>query len=153
MPSALISIPVIFVKSNIPYVRGSMVDMIQFEFSELEDEQQAVKALLGTFGYLPLAIDQAGAYIHTMQYTYRGYLEKYEANAKFYLGPKGKVNKNEQCVLITWELSYENIQKENRQAAELLLLCGFLGNDDICEDLLRKGKRLSKNGMSAVYLV
>jgi len=129
----------------------AIADMIKF--SELEDEQQAVKALLETFGYLPLAIDQAGGYIHATQHTYRGYWNKYEGNVRFYLGPKGNVNKNEKCVLVTWELSFESIRGKNPEAAELLLLCGFLGNDDICEDLLRKGKQLSENGMSAVYYV
>ena len=101
------------------------------------------------FGYLPLAINQAGRYIHATSNSYHGYLKKYKANASLYLGPEGNINQNERCVLATWELSFESIQKQNPEVAELLLLCGFLGNDDICEDLIRRGKKLSEDGMSA----
>ena len=55
----------------------------------------------------------------------------------------GKHNKS---VSATWELSFEAIKKQNPKAAELLLICGFLDNNDISEEFLQRGMKLPKNG-------
>ena len=49
-------------------------------------------------------------------------------------------------VLTTWEVSFKAIEKENPKAVELLLLCGFLANDDIFEEIFRRGWKLEKDG-------
>ena len=41
---------------------------------------------------------------------------------------------------------FNAIEKENPKAAELLLVCGFFHNEDICEELLRRGMKIEKHG-------
>lgn len=59
---------------------------------------------------------------------------------------KQLAGKHGRSVFAAWELSFEIIQKENPAAADLLLLCGFLDNRDIPEELLQKGLKLPEHG-------
>jgi len=51
-------------------------------------------------------------------------------------------------VFATWEISFKAIQLKSREAAELLLVCGFFDHEDIQEELLRRGLKLDKHGMN-----
>ena len=115
---------------------------------ELEHEQQAVSSIVQKLGCLPLALDQAGAYIHMQQFSFSRYLKEYETNSSYLLSGKWKVlGKQGESVFATLELSFDVIQKQNPRAAEFLLLCGFIDNEDISEELLRRGMKLSADGM------
>lgn len=48
----------------------------------------------------------------------------------------------------TWEISFKAIKTDNKASAELLLLCSFLHNEDITEEMLRRGKELDNEGKS-----
>ena len=109
-------------------------------------EQNAAGNIAEKFGYLPLALDQAGAYIHMQQYSFSRYLELYESNASYLLSTRWKGGKNDRSVFATWEISFNAIEKENPKAAELLLVCGFFHDEDICEGFLRRGMRIEKHG-------
>ena len=93
-------------------------------------------------GCLPLALDQAGAYIYMQQYSFSRYLGEYKESGKWKL-----LGKQEEYVFPTLELSFNAIQKQDPKAAELLLLCGFMDNEDIPEKLLRRGMKQSTDGM------
>ncbi|KAF8473532.1 P-loop containing nucleoside triphosphate hydrolase protein [Kalaharituber pfeilii] len=108
----------------------------------------AAATIVRILGYLPLAIEQAGAYIHVHQYLFSRYLSEYNANITHLLSKKWKVGKHGRSVFAAWDLSFNAIQDQNPNAAELLLLCGFLDNNDICEVLLRRGMKLPKNDTS-----
>ena len=45
----------------------------------------------------------------------------------------------------TWEISFNAIRNKSPQAAKLLLICGFLNNEDIWEKLLKRGMKLEKH--------
>ena len=98
-------------------------------------------------GCLPLALDQAGSYIYAQQYSFSRYLKEYERKSTYFLKQGWKVEDRNKSVFATWELSFEAIEKQNPKAAELLLICGYLNNEDICEELLRKGMKLDSVGM------
>ena len=68
-------------------------------------------------------------------------------NVSYFLSGKWKIGKYSKSVFATWELSFEAIKKQNPKSAELLLICGFLDNNDISEELLQRGMKLPKNGM------
>ena len=102
--------------------------------------------LAAKLGCLPLALDQAGAYIYIQQSSFRRYLTEYKTKTNYLLGKGWKIDNRDKSVFSTWELSFEAIQKQNPNAAELLLVCGFLNNEDICEELLRKGMKLKVDG-------
>jgi len=116
-------------------------------------EQQAAASIVQGLGYLPLAVVQAGAYIHMQQYSFSRYLREYRTNSHYILSGKWKaVGKQDESVFATLELSFDAIQKQNPRAAELLLLCGFMDNEDIPEELLRRGMNLSADGMRNTFL-
>src|SRR5258706_15679357 len=110
-------------------------------------EQRAAGNIAEKLGYLPLALDQAGAYIHMQQYSFSRYLERYESNASYLLSKRLKGGKHDRSVFATWEISFNAIEKANPKAAELLLVCGFFHNEDICEEFLRRGMKIKKHGM------
>ncbi|KAF8474189.1 P-loop containing nucleoside triphosphate hydrolase protein [Kalaharituber pfeilii] len=109
---------------------------------ELHREKEAATTIVQILEHLPLAIDQAGAYIYARQYSFSRYLKEYEANVTFLLSKEWKVGKHDRSVFAAWDLSFRAIQSQNSEAAELLLLCGFFDNNDICEDMLRRGMKL-----------
>ena len=87
-------------------------------------------------GYLPLALEQAGAYIGIQQLTLAGYLKK---SPKFKILHKNWIRLGyRSSIVATWEISFKAIRKERPEAAELLLLCGFLANDDLFEAMFLK---------------
>jgi len=99
-------------------------------------------------GYLPLALSQAGAYIHISRYSLSRYLEKYRSEAAYLLSQRWTARKYDRSVFATWEISFKAIQEKSPKAAELLLVCGFLDHEDIQEELLRRGLKLEKHGMN-----
>ena len=110
-------------------------------------EQHAARNIAKKLGYHPLALDQAGAYIHMQQSSFCQYLEQYESNASYLLSMGWKGGRFDRSVFATWEISFKAIETENPKAAELLLVCGFFHNEDICNEFLRRGMKIKKHGM------
>ena len=111
-------------------------------------EQAAASTIVQELGYLPLALDQAGAYIYMAQYSLGRYLKQYQTNASYLLSKGWRGGKQDRSVFATWEISFNAIQQKRPEAANLLLICGFLNNEDICEELLKRGMKLESHGMS-----
>ena len=55
----------------------------------------------------------------------------YESNASCLLSKRWKGGKDDRFIFATWEISFNAIEKENPQVADLLVVCGFLDNEDI----------------------
>lgn len=89
---------------------------------------------------LPLALDQAGAYIEETGTDLSHYLELYKARRKELLKRRSKFpTDHPESVASTWSLSFQKIEKLNPVAVDLLRLCAFLQPDAIPEELLTKG--------------
>jgi len=76
-------------------------------------------------------------------------------NSSYLLSGKWKAagrSRQDESVFATLELSFNAIQKQNPRAGELLLLCGFMDNEDIPKELLRRGMKLSTDGMQNTFL-
>jgi len=99
-------------------------------------------------GYLPLALSQAGAYIHTSQCSLNRYLEEYQAKADYLLSQRWTATQHDRSVFAIWEISFQAIQKTSPKAADLLLVCGFFDSEGIQKELLRRGLKLEKHGMN-----
>jgi hypothetical protein len=86
-------------------------------------------------GFLPLAIDQAGAYIAARGKLLDEYLPLYEKQFAKVASevPARSVWRHNAGVFTTWEVSFQAI---GRAAQELLTLCGFLDNEDVWYELL-----------------
>jgi hypothetical protein len=87
-------------------------------------------------GLLPLALNQAGSFISQRQISFQRYLalfdENFETTARGASNlPSGPQSKRT-TVLTTWEVSFDAL---SYSAKELLLLCGFLANGDIPDEL------------------
>lgn len=97
---------------------------------------------------LPLALEQAGAYIYHRQYSFTRYLQEINTHL-FNSSQRWLSGKHKKSVFAAWEISYEAIKQENPAAANLLLLCAYLDHRDIPEELLEKGLKLHKHGTIA----
>lgn len=115
----------------------------------LSIDEKIATLLVEKLGYLPLAIDQAGAYVAARVIPLEKYLEIYEINFRgvFSEKPSSSVwSYGDRSVFTTWEISFQAIKSENEEAADFLLLCSFLSNESIWEDMLRRGKQLEEDG-------
>ncbi|KAF8437028.1 hypothetical protein BDZ91DRAFT_703295 [Kalaharituber pfeilii] len=115
---------------------------------DCEHEKEAAATIVQKLGYLPLAIDQAGACIYALDSSFSHYLSEYENKVTYLLSTEWKLGTHDRAVFAAWDLSFNAIQEQNANAAELLLLCGFLDNNDICEELLQRGMKLPMNDAS-----
>ncbi len=89
---------------------------------------------------LPLALDQAGAYIEETDCTLSEYLALYNQRHFALLQRRGGlVSDHPEPVATTWSLSFEKVEQHNPVAAELLRLCAFLNNDAIPEEIIIEG--------------
>ncbi|TFK41425.1 P-loop containing nucleoside triphosphate hydrolase protein [Crucibulum laeve] len=122
--------------------------------SNLEEEiseliQETAKEIVTTLFCLPLAVDQAGAFITSGLCSINEYLELYSEKRKELMDhPSFRgASKYEQTVYGTWELSYEKIElkaanqskPENDQAAQTAILIhqimAFFHHENIMEDI------------------
>jgi hypothetical protein len=77
--------------------------------------------------------------MHTLFKPLESYLLLFEENVKFTLSkkpPQAIWHYRDDTVFTMWEVSFKVVQDENLKAVELLLVCSFLSNKDIGEDLL-----------------
>jgi len=112
----------------------------------MADAQEIVRSL----EYLPLAIDQAGAYIAARQLLFSEYLPRYRRNFNSLMAEKPEgYSYYAQTALTTWNMSFEAIQTEKPGAAKLLRLCSFLDKDDILDVLIHHGRKLPEGGAYA----
>ena len=102
------------------------------------DQKKAAFSITADLGYLPLALEQAGAYISIQQCTLTSYLKESKNLISKILSKKWTNWGYKVSILATWEISFEAIRKERPEAAELLLLCGFLANDDLFKAMFLK---------------
>jgi tetratricopeptide (TPR) repeat protein len=89
---------------------------------------------------LPLALDQAGAYIEATGCTLAVYRKLYQTHRVELLRERGGlVLDHPEPVATTWSLSFIKIEQANPAAAELLRFSAFLGPDAIPEEIIFRG--------------
>jgi tetratricopeptide (TPR) repeat protein len=100
-------------------------------------DRKAALELAKELGGLPLALDQAGAYIEETGCGIEGYRQRYQRQQTILLKRRGKLVKDHpEPVATTWLLSFTKVEELNRAAADLLRLCAFMHPDAIPEELL-----------------
>jgi tetratricopeptide (TPR) repeat protein len=105
-----------------------------------ELDQVRAKEIVTQLDGLPLALDQAGAYIEETGCGLSGYLELYRSHTLELLRRRGGLLADHpDPVANTWALSFEKLEKTNPAAAELLRCCAFLHPDRIPEEVFSKG--------------
>lgn len=101
-----------------------------------QDDEASARALATELGDLPLALEQAGAYIETRMKPLAEYLRLFQSRNTELLR-RGKPADYPATVATTWEISFQQAQKESPAAGGLLNLCAFMAPDDIPLDMLR----------------
>lgn len=96
-----------------------------------QDERAQASLLAQELGDLPLALEQAGAFIEAMGISITQYLELFLKH-KSELLRRGKPSTDYPAtVATTWEMSFNQIQKDAEGGADLMNICAFLAADEI----------------------
>jgi tetratricopeptide (TPR) repeat protein len=99
-------------------------------------DRDTAKEIVQVMDGLPLALDQAGAYIEETNCGLQGYWRLYQTQGAQLLKERGGlVTDHPDPVATTWSLSFEKIEQANAASAELLRFCAFLAPDAIPEEL------------------
>jgi tetratricopeptide (TPR) repeat protein len=103
--------------------------------------REQAKTLCLALDGLPLALNQAGAFIEKTDCGLVGYLELYRTRGDRLLAERGQVHPEDHpaSVATTWSLSFERVEQASPAAAELLRLCAFLHADEIPEEIFTEG--------------
>lgn len=106
-----------------------------------ERERRNAEHIADLLGGLPLALDQAGAYIEENQCCLAEYLSLYRKRAMDLLKRRGHMSPlfYPHTVATTWNPSFAHLEQSHPGAADLLRLCAFLSPDSISESLLLAG--------------
>ena len=105
-----------------------------------ESIRSQARAIVEEVDALPLALDQAGAYIEDTGSDLSHYLTVYRTQRRRVLRRRGQdAAGHPEPVTVTWLLSFEKIRQINVAAADLLHLLAFLHPDRIPESLIVAG--------------
>ncbi|KAI9847786.1 MAG: hypothetical protein M1837_001679 [Sclerophora amabilis] len=115
----------------------------------VEDYQEA-EVIVELLGCLPLAVDQGGAFIRSRQKTLTDYRRLYQERQHEVLKFKPRLGEYDKTVLTAWEINFEQVERDSKEASQLLLLFCFLDPANISESMLSRGcspqKRWSRQG-------
>jgi hypothetical protein len=105
-----------------------------------EYERDRARAICEELGGLPLALDQAGAYLEETRCSLAEYQHLFQCRRADLLAERrGLVDDHPRPVATTWSLSFERVEQKNPAAADLLCLCAFLAPDAIPEAIITEG--------------
>ncbi len=91
-------------------------------------------------GGLPLALDQAGAYLEATGTSLAAYQQIYQRHRMDLLAQRRAQGADHpEPVASTWSLSFVRVEAMNSAAADLLRLCAYLAPDAIAEEILTQG--------------
>ncbi len=126
---------------------GSDAPLEQAEASERAIAQQITQEL----GGLPLALDQAGAYIEETRCSLADFLQLYRSQRAELLTTRGGlVPDHPESVATTWSLSFAQVQERSDAAADLLRVCALLHPDAIPEEIITEGAAALGPSLQAV---
>jgi len=126
------------------------VEAVEFLLTRTGRQDDATaKRLAEALGCLPLALEQAGAYIETSGCTMAHYLELFEKRPRD-MFQRGKPSTDyPDTIAKTWSMSFQKVEDDNPAAAELLRLCAFFAPDDIPIKMLVEGAGKLPESLSA----
>ncbi|MHB8068046.1 MAG: FxSxx-COOH system tetratricopeptide repeat protein [Desulfobaccales bacterium] len=104
-----------------------------------QQDEAAAGELAQELGDLPLALEQAAAYMEACCQSLSGYLKLFRQRRQELLRQGRSYQDYPDTVATTWELSFHKVKQESPAATDLLNLCAFLAPDDIPRELLVKG--------------
>lgn len=108
---------------------------------EVQPEHRlAAKGISEELGGLPLALDQAGAFIEEVPSTPEEYLHLYQKEGARLREERGYVSaRHPESVTVAFALSFAKVEAANQASADLLRLCALLSPEPIPEEILVLG--------------
>ena len=104
-----------------------------------EDEKGVAKELAEALGYLPLAIEQASAYMASRNASLSSYLDRFRRQRLAFLEKGHPDSEYHATVATTWQVSFEAVEDESKAAADVLRVCAFLAPDAIPFEIFTQG--------------
>lgn len=108
------------------------------------DDFKQARAIVHSLGYLPLAVDQAGAFIRRRGKSLRDYHRLFQTKQHEVLSVTPGIGGYERTVATVWELNFRQLEKDSSKASHLLMLFSFLEAGAISESVLRRGSSNKK---------
>lgn len=106
-------------------------------------ERQAAEHLWTLLGGLPLALDQAAAFVQETGYSLAEYLTLFQHASGALLRRRGQqATEHLESVAVTFELAWKQVHQLSPAAADLLRLCAFLAPDAIPEEVFTEQEAL-----------
>jgi tetratricopeptide (TPR) repeat protein len=103
------------------------------------NDQALARTLTTEMDGLPLALDQAGAYIEEQVLSLDEYLDLFRAEKAELLQERGQLDPDHPSVTVTFKLAFEKVAAASATAAALVQACAFLAPDAIPEEIFSEG--------------
>jgi tetratricopeptide (TPR) repeat protein len=103
-----------------------------------EADRLLARQLSKELGGLPLALDQAVAFIEETHRSLAEYAGLYASEKADLLAERGSLGEHP-SVTVTFSLAFEKVASNNAAAADLIRLCAFLAPEAIPEEIFREG--------------
>jgi tetratricopeptide (TPR) repeat protein len=115
-------------------------DAVRFLIERTGDSDiQAAAALAAELGCLPLALEQAAAYIESVGAGCTQYLARYHLQGVALLTKSRPSTDYPKTVATTWSLSFDAVRNASPASAELLTAAAFLAPDSVPLEIFTKG--------------
>lgn len=108
-----------------------------------EAEREAMGQLAAELGHLPLALEQAGAYIATREARFQDYLASFRRRRIELLSrSRPATGRYPAEVATTWSINFQQVEETCAGSSDLLRLSAFLSPDNIPAELIVAGASL-----------
>jgi len=114
-------------------------DAVAFLEKRIGRSDPAIGRLCEALSDLPLALEQAAAYIEASGTSVAEYLAHFEKYAHELLKRPSSSTDYPHTVATTWQLAFNRLENEAPAALDLLYLLAYLAPDDISRDLIAGG--------------
>ena len=104
-------------------------------------ERTAASELAHELGNLPLALDQAAAYITETMTTFAAYVTAFRKRRLALLERSGPEPVAHDTVTVTWAANFESVERSSAASAEILRFSALLAPDDIPFELFLGGAK------------
>jgi tetratricopeptide (TPR) repeat protein len=126
-------------------------EAVDFISNRTGQQDEATAATLAeALGYLPLALEQAAAYIEACGCSLSHYENLFQQRKAELLRHGDIATGYPDSVATTWEVSFQQVESENAAAADLLKLCAFFAPDDIPLQVIKDGAKYLPEPLTSI---